>query len=427
MSGGNGQPSIDNAEHIGTVTGDNVEAKRVQLYGFDAGNSVSRRVAVDSSGNLSSSGGSITQYADGAARGTAAGTLGMVDDGTNIQSRRGDSAGNAFVLLTDASNTLNVLAPSTPTSAQAGQNAIFAAPTGATTTTITLNAGTPNGSWYDLLNYPFITAEVLTNTGTTITWQTSGDVSQTVVSSMGFGLAGNTANSVSNTVASGTTGNYYAGRIGRWFRPSSNASGGNSATVVLTFYTDVPYPATTGVQAGQAGTWTVQPGNTANTTAWLMAGGKTNNNAVPGATNIGALVGIANAAAPTYVEGDQVLVSTDLLGNLRTNAGLMPSGTALVTYSAQISTSTTTTPTSSTAYVSSIVVSITSAGTTSTLTVKDKQGTPLTLVNTFSTAVLSAGDTTFNFQTPVKMTSGIDIVTAGAAAATLSIFINYYQ
>lgn len=106
--------------------------------------------------------------------------------------------------------------------------------------------------------------------------------------------------------------------------------------------------------------------------------------------------------------------------------GLMPAGTALNTYSAQISTNTTTTPTASTAYISSIVVAVTTAGTTSTVTIRDK-GTPLTLVSALSTATLSAGDTTFNFQTPMKMTSGIDIVTAGAAAATLSVFINYYQ
>ncbi len=49
----------------------------------------------------------------------------------------------------------------------------------------------------------------------------------------------------------------------------------------------------------------------------VATGNKTNNNAAPGATNIGALVGIANAAAPTYTEGDQVLISTDLSGNTR--------------------------------------------------------------------------------------------------------------
>ena len=48
-----------------------------------------------------------------------------------------------------------------------------------------------------------------------------------------------------------------------------------------------------------------------------VAGNKTNNNAAPGATNVGALVGIANASAPTYTEGNQVLLSTDLSGALR--------------------------------------------------------------------------------------------------------------
>ena len=50
-----------------------------------------------------------------------------------------------------------------------------------------------------------------------------------------------------------------------------------------------------------------------------IAGNKTNNNAAPGTTNLGALVAIANAAAPTYTEGDQVLLSTDLSGTLRNN------------------------------------------------------------------------------------------------------------
>jgi hypothetical protein len=43
----------------------------------------------------------------------------------------------------------------------------------------------------------------------------------------------------------------------------------------------------------------------------------TNNNAVPVATNFGALTALANAAAPTWTEGRQVLLSTDLAGALR--------------------------------------------------------------------------------------------------------------
>lgn len=76
------------------------------------------------------------------------------------------------------------------------------------------------------------------------------------------------------------------------------------------------------VNAAQSGTWTVQPGNTANTTAWLVAGGKTNNNAAPGATNFGVLNGIANASAPTWTEGNQVGASYDLSGAQRVTGSI---------------------------------------------------------------------------------------------------------
>lgn len=71
------------------------------------------------------------------------------------------------------------------------------------------------------------------------------------------------------------------------------------------------------VNAVQSGTWTMQPGNTANTTAWLVAGGKTNNNAAPGATNLGVLSALANAAAPTWTEGNLAALSVDLHGSQR--------------------------------------------------------------------------------------------------------------
>ena len=48
-----------------------------------------------------------------------------------------------------------------------------------------------------------------------------------------------------------------------------------------------------------------------------VAGGKTNNNAAPGATNVGALPAIANAVAPVWTEGNQVAESVDLSGNQR--------------------------------------------------------------------------------------------------------------
>lgn len=101
------------------------------------------------------------------------------------------------------------------------------------------------------------------------------------------------------------------------------------------------------------------------------------------------------------------------------------SGTALVTYAARITTNATTTPTSSTAYISTISITTETAGTTSTIIIRDKSGTPLVLVPSAVTTV--AAITTYNFQSPIKMTSGIDIVTAGAVAATVDVWISYYQ
>src|SRR5665213_598196 len=60
--------------------------------------------------------------------------------------------------------------------------------------------------------------------------------------------------------------------------------------------------------------WVVSLASTTITGTATVAGNKTTNNAAPGATNVGALVGIANAAAPAYTEGDQVLESLTLTG-----------------------------------------------------------------------------------------------------------------
>lgn len=49
-------------------------------------------------------------------------------------------------------------------------------------------------------------------------------------------------------------------------------------------------------------------------------GDKTSNAQVPGATNLGTLPAIATAAVPSYTEGQQVGLSTDLAGKLRTDA-----------------------------------------------------------------------------------------------------------
>lgn len=102
-----------------------------------------------------------------------------------------------------------------------------------------------------------------------------------------------------------------------------------------------------------------------------------------------------------------------------------PVGTVLTTYALHSTTNATTTPTSTTSYISVVAISVEVVGTTSTVTIQDKSGTPLKLVPGIVTT--ATGVTVYNFQTPLKMTSGIDIVTAGAVAATIDVWINYYQ
>jgi hypothetical protein len=58
---------------------------------------------------------------------------------------------------------------------------------------------------------------------------------------------------------------------------------------------------------------------TQSTSPWVITGNKTNNNAAPAADNVGVLPAVANAVAPTWTEGDQVLLSEDLKGGLRIN------------------------------------------------------------------------------------------------------------
>jgi len=72
-------------------------------------------------------------------------------------------------------------------------------------------------------------------------------------------------------------------------------------------------------------------GVTQSTLPWIVAGTLAHNNAAPSATEIGVLSALANASAPTFTEGKQVLLSTDLAGNLRTTGTFTGTITGAVT------------------------------------------------------------------------------------------------
>lgn len=70
---------------------------------------------------------------------------------------------------------------------------------------------------------------------------------------------------------------------------------------------------------------------TQSTSPWVVAGGKTPNAAGPGATNLGTLPAVATAVAPTYTEGNQVGLSTDLSGQVRISGTISASSSAAAT------------------------------------------------------------------------------------------------
>jgi len=143
--------------------------------------------------------------------------------------------------------------------------------------------------------------------------------------------------------------------------------------------------------------------------------------------------GVFNTLQPTATNSQTIDAQFTARGATLVATGVdplnvnVPSGTFLNTYSVLINTNATTTPTALTAYISSITVATAIAGTTSTLAIQDKQGTPLKLINGLTTVAITTTPTILNFQTPIKMVSGIDIITAGGVSATVNAWINYYQ
>ena len=137
-------------------------------------------------------------------------------------------------------------------------------------------------------------------------------------------------------------------------------------------------------------------------------------------------IGIAILTA-TSIFAQNVFVSNDSTHPIPTTAGKMTIAGSALTYTtsqSHITTKTTTTVTSSTAYITAVAICVTGAGTTQTLVIQDKSGTPLTFY-TAGTAI-AVGNTYINVM-PQKMNGGIDIVTGGTTAGTQDVFIGYLQ
>lgn len=216
-----------------------------------------------STGAFIDSFGGGTQYADGAVRGTATGTLLMVDDGVNIQSASGTTAG---VLKVDLSaTTANATAVKVDGSA-------VTQPISATSLPLPTNAST----------------SALQTTG-----NTSLSSIDTKVPTLGQALAAASVPVVLTAAQLST------------LTPLTSVAVTNAGTFAVQS------------AASQAGTWTVQPGNTPNTVAWKVDG-----SAVTQPVSIAAAVTVAQATAANLNATIAPLTNASVVkAQLQDNAG----------------------------------------------------------------------------------------------------------
>jgi hypothetical protein len=93
-------------------------------------------------------------------------------------------------------------------------------------------------------------------------------------------------------------------------------------------------------------------------------------------------------------------------------------------YSVHLTTNATTTVIGSTAYVYTVTVAVTTAGTAWVIKIQSKEGTPKVLY----TATAAVGTTTpISAEVPIGLTSGIDIITSGTTPGAADIWITYSQ
>lgn len=190
-------------------------------------------------------------------------------------------AGSAPVVIASDQSTLPVSAASLPL------------PTGAATSAAQTTLGSQTSKLNDGTNTAAVkaasTAAIATDSALVVAISPNNTVA---VSATSLPLPTNAA-----TSALQTTGNTSVGSIDTKTPALGQALAASSVPVVLT--------------AAQITTLTPLSSVT-------VAGSKTNNSAAPNTNNLGTLPAVANASAPTYTEANQVALSVDLTGAVRT-------------------------------------------------------------------------------------------------------------
>lgn len=260
-------------------------------------------------------GGGGTQYADGAVRGTATGTIAMGDDGTNIQSIAVDTSGNQKAIITDGTNTVNVLKSD---GTAAGQNSQLIAGTYLSvpfTTTTVQAVGTTDAG-----NYRWVSVHITTQgTSSSIAFQGSNDgtnwVSVTLLNTVSSGAT------LPSTSTTSTNAIFAGGLSYRHFRLNiTGISGGTTAGTILFS----AQPTTLVAQSSTLVTPSHSIGSGAPSVAYYQG--------ISDGTNLRGVLGVANAtnstgagipAAGILAQFDDVsptAITENQFGNLRMSA-----------------------------------------------------------------------------------------------------------
>ena len=292
-AGPTGAPVPADADYLGI----NISGTLFGVTGFNLPDSIPIAVAiVNANGDQITSFGGGTQYVDGTAEsiGAFTGTVAFGYNGTDVVGLRMDASDNLLV---------NLNTPIPAGTNLIGQIEVF---DGTNVVFTSAHAG--------YVQFP--SAQAVTLASTTIT----GTVSVTQGTSP-WVVAG--AQTPADSYANPTDAQDVFALLGGWDAANAKWQRVQVDTGTGTLKVDI------GSNGIVAVTGTV--GVTQGTTPWVVAGNLTHNNAAPAATEVGVLAGLANAARPTYTEGGQVLLSTDLSGALRVN-GPYQIGQAFTTY-----------------------------------------------------------------------------------------------
>lgn len=189
-----------------------------------------------------------------------------------------------------------------------------------------LSAGSLNADLVpstDVGTYKWLGLQVLGTFSGTLSFQGSNDGTNffTVgLNSAAVGASGGAAGNIFS--ASTTTGGFFGPVNFRYFRVRMTSYVSGTATGVLELYGTPATPLIPTTSSIQAGTWTVQPGNTANTTAWKVDGSAVTQPVSYATTGSGTSTGALRVELPTNGTG---VIAT--VGAVTAITNALPAGT----------------------------------------------------------------------------------------------------